>query len=125
LSTDHTKAGTYNLEIQARFSGGSPAYSWTNTQNGAFTFTVTSLCVTDSLSIDSAVFATPALSYNLYNTAEDFTFTDTAAVSSQSLTTCGTLVWTVTYSDNTAVDSSVFTLDLVSASKKVTTQTSV
>ena len=44
LSTDHTKAGTYNLEIQARFSGGSPAYSWENTQNGAITFTVTSIC---------------------------------------------------------------------------------
>ena len=124
LSTDHTKAGTYNLEIQARFSGGSPAYSWTNTQNGAITFTVTSLCETDTLSIDLSVFTTPALTYNLYNAAADFTFTDAAAISSQSLTTCGTLVWTVTNSDDTPVDGSVFTLDMVSATKKVTTSTS-
>ena len=125
LTADLTKMGTYNLEIQARFSGGSPAYSWGNTQNGAIAFTLsTNPCVTDTLSIDSLVFTTPALTYNLYNAAADFTFTDTAVVSSQSLTTCGTLVWTVTKSDDTAVDSSVFPLDMVSASKKVTTQTS-
>ena len=125
LTTDLSKAAVYNLEIQARFSGGSPAYSWGNTQNGAIVFTLTTHpCATDTLSIDSAVFATPALTYNLYNAAEDFTFTDAAAISSNSLTICGTRVWTVTNSDNTAVDSSVFTLDLVSASKKVTTQSS-
>jgi len=125
LTTDLTKARTYNLEIQARFSGGSPEYSWTNTQNGAIAFTLTlHPCVTDTLSIDSSIFVTPALTYNLYNVAEDFTFTDSAAISSQTLTTCGTLVWTVTNNDDTAVNSSVFTLDMVSATKKVTTETS-
>jgi len=69
-------------------------------------------CTTDTLSIDASVFASPALTYNLYNAAEPFTFTDAAAVSSGGLTSCGVLVWTITKSDGNPLDSLVFTLDL-------------
>ena len=82
-------------------------------------------CSSDTLSIDLPVFTTPALTYNIYNTAKDFTFDDTAASSSNSLTSCGTFIWTVTNRDGSSLDdSSVFTLDMVSTTKKVTTETS-
>lgn len=76
-------------------------------------------CETDTLSIDALVFSSPVLTYNLHNAAEPFTFTDAAAVSSGSLTSCGVLVWTITQTDGSPLDNLVFTLDL--ALKKIMT----
>ena len=61
-----------------------------------FNIVVVHPCAEDTLTIDPAIFIPTLLTYNLYSAASDFTFTDSAAISANSLTTCGDLDWTIT-----------------------------
>ena len=73
---------------------------------------VTSECFTDTLTTDTNKFASPAFTYNVNYAAEVFSWTDAAATSLKSLTTCGPLTWEVTMADGvTPIDSNVFTLE--------------
>ena len=81
------------------------------TQN--FSIEVINRCLLDTLTISTTKFATPALSYDIRNTAAVLSWTDTHVTSTLGLTTCGALTWAVTKTDGlTAIDSAVFTLDL-------------
>ncbi len=88
---------------------------------------IVDLCLTDTLTVDASKFTPTLLTYNLRDAANDFTFTDAAAISTGGLTNCGDKEWTITKtSDGTAIDSAVFTLDIATATvnKKITTQSS-
>jgi hypothetical protein len=102
-------------------------YSGCVSQSVSFVVDIVAIhpCALDTLSISTSVFLTTVQTYNLFNTAVDFTFTDTAAISANSYTICGNLIWTIKkQSDGLDIDSAVFTLDLVSATKKITTESS-
>jgi hypothetical protein len=74
-----------------------------------FSILVTSSCLTDTLTLDTTKFASPAFTYNVNNAAADFIWTDASVSSDNNLTTCGTFTWTVTKTDGfTAIDSEVF-----------------
>ena len=76
------------------------------------------MCYTDTLTLDTSIFALPAFTYYIKNAAGVFSWYDSAATSSKSLpypTTCGTFTWTVMKSDGIqAIDSDVFTFDQAS-----------
>ena len=87
------------------------------TQN--FSISVINPCLTDTLSLDETKFASPAKTYTIRDVATVFSWADTAATSDKSLTTCGPFAWQITNDDGvTAIDPTVFTLDL--ASKTIT-----
>ena len=96
----------------------------TDTEN--FDIVIVDLCATDSLTVDVTKFIPTLLTYNLRDTANVFTFTDAHAVSTGGLTNCGDKEWTITNLDTTALDTSVFTYDIATAtaSKTITTQSS-
>ena len=121
-SSDATKAATYPMTVTVKYTN---YLSITDTAN--FNILVVDLCAADTLTIDPSVFTSTLLTYNLRDTANVFTFTDVAAISTGSLTNCGDKEWTITkQSDGSAIDASVFTLDIATAtaSKTITTQSS-
>ena len=77
-----------------------------------FDIIVVNPCLTDSLTIVESSFPSPALTYNLKDSATVFSWTDEDATSVGSLTICGSLTWDITAEDGiTAIDSTIFTLD--------------
>ena len=122
ITSDLTTAGTYYIKMKAKFQSFTNSY-----QDGPLmTFTLSlSPCAADSLSIDTSVFIPTVMTYNVFNTAESFDFTDAAAISAGSLTTCGNYVWTITMkSDGSAIDSAVFTLNFASSPMTITADSS-
>jgi len=77
------------------------------TQN--FSILVRNPCLTDTITLNTTKFASPAFTYNVNNAAADFIWTDASASSDNNLTTCGPLTWEVTMADGvTPIDSDVF-----------------
>jgi hypothetical protein len=88
------------------------------TQN--FSIVLTSPCLTDTLTLDTSLFASPALIYTISDPASVFSWTDAAAKSVKSLTNCGTLTWVVTKEDGVAAVDSIFILgDLTLTNKSI------
>ena len=89
-----------------------------------FSIVVINPCLTDSLSIDTSKFDSPALTYNVKDGAKALSWTDSVAISVKGLLpTCGTLTWTVTKTDGTTIDTTVFTGAYTSATKTFSTYT--
>jgi len=73
---------------------------------------VTSLCLTDTLAVGTAIFASPAFTYYIKDATGVFSWNDSAASSVNNLaypTTCGAFTWTVTKTDGSLIDSTIFT----------------
>ena len=87
------------------------------------------MCYTDSLTLDTAIFALPAFTYYIKDAAGAFSWYDSAAISDNSLVypiTCGTFTWKVLKDDGvTEIDSTVFTAgDFTQAKKTIDVFTS-
>ena len=74
--------------------------------------TVTSPCLTDTLTISFPKFTSQVLQYNIGDSAYVLSWTDADATSDQNLTNCGMLTWTVTKTDGSPHDPTIFTIDL-------------
>ena len=91
--------------------------------SSSFTFTVDFQDPCTPMTIDSGdtVFKTPAMTYNVWQTSQSITWTDALVVTSNPSFDCGAVQFTIVNSDNTAIDTSVFTATLTAT--KGSTQT--
>ena len=123
-SSDAAKIGTHSMTVSVKYK------DFVTPTTIAFDIIVVDPCLTDTLTIDPSVFLSPffpVLTYDLRSGAKVFTFTNTAAISGSGLSSCGDLDWTILKkSDDSAIDSDLFTLDIASTSttKKITVQSS-
>ena len=86
-TTDFARAGTYTIQVKVWYSNFPLIYA-----KDEFDFNVVNPCLTDSLTIDPSAFPTPALTYNIGDTAAIFSWPDSAATSFGSLeAVCGSL----------------------------------
>ena len=78
-----------------------------------FTIDVINVCPTDTLTIVTAIFGSPALVYTIKDKATDFLWTDKAVISDNGLTNCGAYGWEITQIDKVTLtpiawDSTIF-----------------
>lgn len=88
VSSDNSHLGSYTVTVKAS-SGCSFAQE-------TYTVNVQGTCSTDTLTVDSVQFASPAATYDIRSASLDFSWTDTAVVSDNGLTSCGSFTWEIT-----------------------------
>ena len=90
-TTLFSKEASYPMQVKVYYS---ELPTVLKTQN--FSIKVINRCLLDTLTNSTTKFATPALSYDIRNTAAVLSWTDTDVTSTLGLTTCGALTWAVT-----------------------------
>ena len=114
-TNDSSHVGTYTVTVTAS--------SGCTTSSVSYTVVVAEAdpCLTDTLTLGTGVFASPAFTYNIRDDASTFEWTDSAVTSDNSLITCGPFTWEVTKIDG---DSSIFySEDYASTTKYITVYT--
>ena len=74
-----------------------------------FTILVQDPCKMHTLAISTVKFGTPAATYHIRDTIFPFIWSDLDVTVTGANSDCGALIWDITKSDGTALDSTVFT----------------
>ena len=85
----------------------------TTAANFVFTVDFQDPCAPVTIDSGLTVFTSPALTQNVWQSQSDITWSDTLVTHSVNSYNCGAVTWTLTNTDTTAIDTSVFTATLL------------
>ena len=129
VTSNYHDVGNYQIVVRGSVPAGKPAFSdeliiSLDVLNDELVsnLDVVHFCRFATLTIDTAIFKSPALTYIVKDLAATLSWTDSAVTNESIFANCGTFTWMVTKKDGiTEIDSTVFTLD--SANRTISVHT--